>query len=124
MLKAILELTKENEGDDIFYRYNIDGTKVWFMQQQDNGNIYTVSIRPGDEFDDIVEFYMQDDYHSDVYYPLGIEICTRQRLTLKQMDEYIDLMQHTKEVATAIMNIFESGIHKECYDKFHKEMVE
>ena len=43
-MKTVLELTKTRDEGDIFYRYDIDGNKVWFSQYPSNGNIYTVAI--------------------------------------------------------------------------------
>lgn len=119
-MKTILELTKARNEGDIFYRYDIDGTKVWFSQYPSNGNIYSVAIRMNEKLNSMIEFHIQDDYGLDTCYPLGINIAIRYSLTLEQMDEHIELMKYAKEVAMAIMNIFNSGVHKECYDKFHK----
>lgn len=120
-MKAILELTKTRDEGDIFYRYDIDGTKVWFSQYPQNGNIYTVAIRPNEELHGEIEFYIQDDYSGDICYPTGIYIsASSRRLFPEQIDEHIALMKYAKEVAVAIMDIFNKGIHKECHDKFHK----
>lgn len=120
-MKATLELTKVRDEGDIFYRYDIDGTKVWFSQYPQNGNIYTVAIRTNEELDGEVEFYLQEDYHGDKCYPTGIYISAgHRRLFPEQMDEHIELMKYAKEVAVAIMDIFNGGVHKECYEKFHK----
>jgi hypothetical protein len=120
-MKAILELTKTNDEGEIFYRYSVDGTLVWFTQHQESGNIYSVIVRVNEELHDTVSFYIQDGDYKDIYYPIGIDICTRGRFNIDKMDEYISLMQYTKNVATAIMDIFNDGIHKECYNKFHTE---
>lgn len=119
-MKAILELTKEREEGDIFYRYDIDGTKVWFSQYPTNGNIYSVAIRGNEKLGDMITFRIQDDFNFDVCYPLGIDISIRYNLTLETIDRYIELMQYAKEVATTIMGVFSEGVHKDCYDKFHK----
>lgn len=119
-MQTILELTKEREEGDIFYRYDIDGTKVWFSQYPSNGNIYTVTIRPNEKLHGNIEFYLEEDYHGDKCYPVGIYISSGHgRLTPEQVDEHVALMQYAKNVATAIIDIFNNGIHKECYDKFH-----
>jgi hypothetical protein len=118
-MKAILELTKERDEGDIFYRYNIDGTLVWFSQYQQNGNIYTVSVRPSKKLEDF-EFYVQDDSRKEKYYPEYVEINTsHERLTVEQIDGYVSALKYAKEIAEAIIGIFESGVHKECYDKFN-----
>lgn len=119
-MKTILELTKTREDGDIFYRYDIDGTKVWFSQYPQNGNIYSVVIRTNEKLDRKIEFYLEDDCHRNKCYPVGVDISIgHRRLSPAQVEEHVELMQYAKEVAEAIMNIFNDGIHKECYDKFH-----
>ena len=44
-MKAVLELKKEKTDGYVFYRYNIEGTLVWFEQHMENGHIYTVAVR-------------------------------------------------------------------------------
>ena len=118
-MKAILELRRVRDEGDIFYRYNIDGTLVWFSQHQSNGHIYTVTVRPNEELENI-EFYVQDDSYCDVYYPKWVEISTHhETLNVDSVDDYINELRYAKETAQAIMDIFESGVHKEHYDKFH-----
>jgi hypothetical protein len=118
-MEAILELTKIRDESDVFYRYNIDGTTVWFSQYQNNGNIYAVTVRPNDELENI-EFYVQDDSRNEIYYPKWVEISTcHESLNVDSVDDYINELKYAKETAKAIMDIFESGAHKEYYDKLH-----
>ncbi len=120
-MKAVLELKKERGKDSIFYRYNIDGTLVWFEQYY-NGHIYFVSVRPSDEIED-VEFYVNDGSSHDIYYPEWVEInIHHERLTVDQIDGYIIGLQYAKRVAEAIMNIFDNGEHMELYESCHKKM--
>lgn len=122
-MKAVLELKKERDEGSIFYRYNIDGTLVWFDQYQDSGHIYTVAVRAGDEIKEDFQFYVQDDSQNDYYYPKYIEINTNhERLTVDQVDGYVNGLTYAKRIAEAIMEIFENSEHKELYDRFHKEM--
>lgn len=119
-MKAILELTKERDEGDIFYRYNIDGTLVWFSQYKTNGRIYTVTVRTPEKLDSF-ELYVQDGSREEKYYPQYVEISTsHERLNVDQVDAYIDGLKYAKGVAQAIMDIFESGIHKECYERLYK----
>lgn len=120
-MKAILEFKKEHD-DCIFYRYNIDGTLVWFEQYKNSGHIYTVSVRPGDEINDDFRFYVQDGSRYDYYYPEFVEIHTNhERLNVDQVDDYVNGILYAKEVAKVIMEIFDNGMHKELYVKLHKE---
>lgn len=118
-MKTVLELTRARDEGDVFYRYNIDGTLVWFSQYQSNGHIYMVTVRPNEKLENI-EFYVQDGSNHDVYYPEWVEISTcHERLTVDSVDDYINELKYAKETAKAIMDIFESGAHKEYYDKLH-----
>lgn len=122
-MKAILELKKTRE-DSIFYRYNIDGTLVWFEQYKENGHIYTVSVTSGDEIKERFRFYVQDGAHTEHYYPVFVKIETNHEgLTVDQVDGYVSDLVYAKMVAKAIMEIFESGEHKDLYEQFHKEEV-
>lgn len=124
MFKAVLEVKKERNDGSIFYRYNIDGTKVWFDQYQDSGNIYAVYVRAGDEIQDDFKFCVQDGSQFDHYYPKYIEINTNhERLTVNQVCDYVNGLLYAKRIASAIMKIFENGKHKNLYEQFHKEEV-
>lgn len=121
-MKAILELKKERDEGSIFYRYNIDGTLVWFEQYQDSGHIYMVTIGLGDEVEEDFGFYVCDGSQNDHYYPEYIEICTiHKRLTVDQVDEYVNELLYIQKIAKAIMEIFELDEHKKLYEHFHKE---
>lgn len=118
-MKAVLELTKIRDEGDIFYRYDIDGTKVWFEQYQSNGHICSVSIRPNEELEDF-DFYVDDNFED--CYPMGVYVhIGNTRLTMEQVDEFVGKVQYAKQVIQAVEGIFESGIHRECYEKHHKE---
>lgn len=120
-MKAILEFTETREDGDIFYRYDIDGTKVWFSQYPQNGNIYSVVIRVNERLHGEIEFYLEDDCNGSKCYPISIDISTgHRRLLPEQIDEHVELIKYAKDVAIAIMNIFNEGIHKECFNKFNK----
>ena len=46
ILTPILELRKTEYDKPVeFYRYDIDGTKVWFDQYIDTGHIYAVYVK-------------------------------------------------------------------------------
>lgn len=116
-MRTVLELTKTRDEGDIFYRYNIDGTLVWFSQYQSNGHIYIVAVRPNDELEGI-KFYVQDGSSYEVYYPQYVKIdVSHEEFNVDSIDDYIEKLKYAKEVAKAIEDIFNSGVHKECYDK-------
>lgn len=118
-MKAVLELKRDKVGE-IFYRYNVNGTLVWFSQYTESGNIYTVSVSAADDIKEDFRFYVVDGSQHEYYYPEFVEINTNhERLTVDKVDEYISGLMYAKNVAMAIMEIFESGEHKELYDKCH-----
>lgn len=120
-MKAVLELTKPLEEATIFYRYNVDGVLVWFAQYSD-GDIYSVSIRPNEELQSI-DFYIHDGSAREVYYPEWVEISTcHEKLNVDSVDDYVEKLKYAKKVAMVIEDIFNRGVHKECYEEFHKEV--
>ena len=120
MVRIVLELRKTRDEGDIFYRYNISGTQVWFSQYPTNGNIYTVMVRPSDELEGI-KFYVHDGSMSGIYYPTWVEIDVEHTgLNVDQIDEHISKLKLAKEVAKVIEDIFESPEHKDLYEEFHK----
>ena len=121
-MKAVLELKKERE-ESIFYKYNVYGTLVWFEQYKDSGNIYTVFVSLADEIKEEFRFYVQDGSQRDYYYPEFVEInINHERLTVDQVDGYINGLVYAKRIAKAVMDIFENGEHMELYKLHHNEM--
>ena len=120
MVRVVLELKKAGDRNDIFYRYNVSGTLVWFSQNQHNGCIYSVCVRPSRELDG-VEFYVQDGSRHDVYYPEWVEISVdHTRSNVDQVDEHISKLKFAKTVAKAIEDIFNCSEHIDLYKEFHK----
>lgn len=122
-MKAVLELKKERTDGSVFYRYNIEGTLVWFEQYMENGHIYTVTVRTLDWIKENFRFYVQDGSMHDHYYPEFVEInISNKELTVGQVDGYVNGLMYVKKVAEAIMDIFNSGEHMELYKSHHTEM--
>ena len=122
-MKAVLELKKEKVDESIFYRYNVEGTLVWFEQYVANGHIYTVTVRTLDWIGENFQFYVQDGSMHEHYYPEFVEInISHKELTVGQIDGYVNGLMYAKKVAQAIMDIFESGEHIELYKLHHNEM--
>jgi hypothetical protein len=111
-----VECVRTMEKDDyMFYRYEIDGTVIWFSQYKDNGCIYTVSVALPKELDDF-EIYVHDDSRNNIYYPQSFYVRTHKTLTAENMDKYIQNLEYIKGLCEAIMSIFTLGKHKELYD--------
>lgn len=112
----VVECVRTHEKDDyIFYRYEIDGTVIWFSQYKDYGCIYTVSVALPEKFNDF-EIYVQDDSRNDIYYPQNLTVRTHKTLTIETMDEYIKNLEYIKELCEAIMSIFALEKHKDLYE--------
>ena len=121
-MKAVLEL-KKDKVSEIFYRYNIDGTLVWFEQYMESGHIYMVHVSTADDIKEDFKFYVHDGSQHDYYYPEYVEINTNhERLTVDQVEEYVSGLMYAKRVAESIMDIFSSGEHMELYKLHHTEM--
>lgn len=122
-MKAVLELKKERVGESVFYRYNIEGNLVWFEQYVGNGHIYTVNVRTLDWIREDFQFYVQDGSQHDYYYPKFVEIGTyHERLTVDQVEGYINGLLYAQKIAKAIMDIFNSDEHIGLYKLYHQEM--
>ena len=122
-MKAVLELKKERVGESIFYRYKIEGNLVWFEQRIDSGHIYGVTVRTLDWIRENFQFYVQDGSQHDHYYPESVEINTNhERLTVDQVERYINGLLYAQKIARAIMDIFESSEHMGLYKLHHPEM--
>lgn len=109
-LNIVCELKKEFDNNEMFYRYDIDGTCIWFAQYTDSGNIYSVGIRTNDRLSDI-EFYIEDGSRHDNYYPENVYIRVHECLFIEQMDNYIELLKYAKEMSESIMSIFSLEEH-------------
>ena len=122
-MKAVLELKKERDGESIFYRYNVEGTLVWFEQYMESGHIYAVGVSTLDWIAENFQFYVQDGSQHDYYYPEFVEINTNhERLSVDQVDGYVNILMYVKKIAEAIMDIFASGEHMELYKLHHQKM--
>lgn len=121
-MKAILEF-KDEQKDSTFYKYNIDGTLVWFDQHADSGHIFTVLVASSAKLADMFKFYVKDGSRSKYYYPICVEIIANsEALTIDQVDWYVSKLVYAKMVAEAIMEIFESDEHIKLYKLHHTEM--
>ena len=82
-----------------------------------------VYVKTGDEIEDHFRFYVRDGSQYDNYYPKFVEIHTYQeRLNVDHVDEYVKGLSYAKEVAEAIMEIFESDGHMELYKLHNNKM--
>jgi hypothetical protein len=122
-MKAVLELKQERVGESVFYRYNIEGTLVWFEQYIENGHIYAAYVCTPDWIEEDFHFYVQGGSRHDYYYPELVEINTKNKsLMVDQVERYVNGLMYAKKIAEAIMDIFDSGEHMELYKLHHPGM--
>lgn len=102
------------EGEDsTFYRYDIDGTKVWFVQY-DNGNIYSVYVKQCERLGDIKINISTDKYYPYIYYPYECSVVFPSFTIVKDCEFHycIELFEYAQKVSKAIMDIFDLDLHK------------
>ena len=132
-MNIILELKKHPIGlagkeikDELFYKYDIEGTKVWFTQHLKTGNIYSVSISLPEHLSNIACLYVDCDSHS-AYYPSSVDIslCSNKiNISLDAystdfpvLSEYIKNLEYLKELSLSILEIFKDSEHESLYMK-------
>ena len=109
MLKITPELVKPSEdGKEVFYRYGIGDThKMWFTQDQDNGNIYSVSLTAKDGVKDDFEYYVSDE-KLDFFYPNRFVLRGPSRnMTVHEAGEFIEQMKVAQDLIWTVQNFFE-----------------
>lgn len=102
------------EGEDsTFYRYDIDGTKVWFVQY-DNGNIYSVYVKPNEYLGNIKINVSTDKYYPYIYYPYECNVVFPSYTIAKDYEfRYcIELFEYAQEISKAVISIFDLDLHK------------
>ena len=117
MLNITPELVKPSEdGSEIFYRYGIGDThKMWFTQNQDNGNIYSVSLTAKDGIKDEFEYYVTDE-KMDFFYPNHFVLRGPSRnMTVHEAGEFIEQMKFAQDLIWSVQNFFERGFHAVKY---------
>ena len=123
MKDFVKDFNGQSNKNEIFYRYNIDGVLVWFDQYIDSGHIYAVTVRTPDWIRENFQFYVYDGSQHDYYYPEFVEINTKhERLSVDQVDGYMNGLAYAQKLAQAIMEIFDTGKHMELYKLHHAEM--
>ena len=116
----VVDLDGKPDENDVFYRYNINGNLVWFSQEQDRGNIYTVSVRLTDNLDEYFDVWVS---HNDsrLFYPNDItnEI---KRATIKTEDvgRVVADINYIDRLCDAIMSIFKMDEHYKLWLDNHK----
>ncbi len=116
----------EKDYNERFYRYCIVNEQgelfaiVWFAQQVDSGNIYSVSVSLKKEYlRDCFDIYIKNgdegrDYKNRSYYPERFEMSvSSERLTTDNFQQHIDALAEGYSIAHTIMEIFEDEEHQQ-----------
>lgn len=119
-----LELEKEMEGrnDEIFYRYAVGDFKLWFTQNIENGNIYSVGLREqGTELTNFDLYVLADEEGKDGYYPNQFFLSGRSgSMTTDEARKYILDMNKACTILDKVKEFFKTSKHYEVYCKFHE----
>lgn len=115
----------EKDYNESFYRYYIldcDNERVatiWFGQMEDSGNIYSVSIRLINHFNEKFDIYIS--HKRDDYYPTEYEVIAYQDRfhNDEEMKSHIKNLQLVNLIAHTAMDIFKEEEHTQKYTKGH-----
>jgi hypothetical protein len=107
------ELVKPSEdGSEIFYRYGINDThKLWFVQMQDNGCIYSVSIAAKNDVRDEFEYYASGASNDDFYPNRFVLRGPSRNMTVEETGLFIADLQKAQTMLLGIQRFFETGVH-------------
>lgn len=118
-LTVKLELEKETDGqaNEMFYRYAIADFKLWFAQNIENGNIYSVGLRQNAEvlMDFELNVYANEEKRGG-YYPN--EFTLRGRSSAMSTDDarkYMRDMEKACAILDKVEEFFKTSKHFEIY---------
>lgn len=110
----------EVDYNEVFYRYNIDGNLVWFSQMQDSGNIYSISVKLGDDIDKYFKVWVRCD-DDTIFYPDDIEIDIKHScLKMEEVGRMVVNIHYIDKLCELIMLIFKKDEHYGLWCKHHK----
>lgn len=107
------ELVKpSDDGSEIFYCYGINDThKMWFVQMQDNGCIYSVSIAPRNGVRDEFEYYASGASNDDFYPNRFVLRGPSRNMTVEETGQFIVELQKAQTMLFGVQRFFETGVH-------------
>lgn len=124
-LKVVLEVEKEGaftpDRNEMFYRYAIGDFKLWFSQDMENGNIYSVGFKEnGDALKDFELQIYADEHKNGGYYPNVFQIRPRSySMTTGDAWEFMSQMRKACRVLDAVEGFFATSKHYELFAKHH-----
>lgn len=127
-LKVVLEVEKEsaNHENEMFYRYRVGDFRLWFSQDQENGNIYSVGLaEDGDKFKDFEMYVLEHEDEHGGYYPNQFNIRPKSYgMATGDAREFMGKMEQACAVLDTVENFFKNSKHYELYCKGHGIEVE
>lgn len=128
-LAIVLEVEKESSNaidlNAIFYRYAVGDFKLWFSQDKDSGNIYSVGLREeGRELEDFeINVYCNEEGREEKhvgYYPNDFAVRPRSYpMATDEAREFMVKMEKACRVLDVVKDFFNSGKHFALYAKAH-----
>lgn len=122
-LKVVLEVEKEsaNHENEMFYRYRVGDFKLWFTQDQGDGNIYSVGFaEDGDKFKDFEMYIFAHEEGRDGYFPNEFEIRPRSYgMATGDARAFMEKMEQACKVLDTVEEFFKNSKHYELYADKH-----
>lgn len=122
-LKVVLDVEKESpcRENEMFYRYLVGDFKLWFSQDMESGNIYSVGFKENGEAlkDFELNIYADENKHGG-YYPKVFQIRPRSYpMTTGDGWEFMTNMKKACKVLDAVEEFFATSKHYELFAKHH-----
>ena len=123
ILMPVLELRKsdlENKERPVeFYRYDIDGTKVWFEQHLNTGHIYAVYVSLNSTYFSGYNIYVTCD-DDQLFYPVDIKISMNHReFHIDSVKGLIAQLSMLANIADTIDALFKDSEHHDLWVAKH-----
>ena len=123
ILTPVLELWKsdlENKERPVeFYRYDIDGTKVWFEQHLDTGHIYAVYVSLNSTYFSGYDIYVECDAN-ELFYPIDIKISMNHReFHIDNVKRIISQLSMLANIVETIDALFKDSEHHDLWVAKH-----
>ena len=111
------------DKEDMFYKYNIDGNLIWFSQNQNNGNIYTVYVRLKECIDEYFDVWVHCE-DNKLFYPYNVIIeVNHLRIKPSEVEEVVHGMNYVNKLCHMIMSIFKLEEHYSLWSKHNEKNV-
>ena len=122
ILTPILELRQSEHDKPVeFYRYDIDGTKVWFDQHLDTGHIYAVYVSLNPKYFSGYNIYVECD-DDKYFYPVDVKISMDGRdFYANSISGITAQLNMLANIVDTIDALFENSEHHELWVTKHTD---